>query len=324
MRDKDWVGYRLDTTPPEPRNMVAPRLMGNGARLPGKVDLRADFPPVTDQARTASCAAHAVGAAMEYLMRKRGLSADLSYLFIYYNGRQMTGAEGRDSGMSTGAALASVMAHGACEDSLWPFEVDRVLMKPPGQCYAARLQFADLQYAQVLRGDPARQALANGWPVVFRFFGPREFMEEAHHTKRMPGWGGRPPAQQAFGHTMLAVGYDDDARDILVRNSWGEQYGERGYLRIPYDTLEAATNEWEFWSISPAAAGAVVTGAAGAGGAMRMEGATMAESVAYATSGRYRDDLERLGKDLRRELQDDVDDAKRAIRNRLRGLNDDR
>lgn len=317
----DWSKYRTDTCAPDPRGIVAPQLMGDGARLPTRVDLRADMPPIEDQGEVQSCAANAIGAAMDYLMKKRGNNGlKLSRLFIYFNGRAIVGMEGRDGGMPTGSALASLMAVGACEDKFWPFTQDRVLMRPDDNSYRNSLTFTDIQYAQVRPGEPARQALANGWPVVFRYFGPKAMLDAAAPTGRMAAWGNRAPAQQGFGHTMLAVGYDDDAKTILVRNSWGERYGDRGYFTMPYDTLEATTNDFEFWSI---AAVGLNANAAGPAGQMRMAGASMSESISYAQNNAaadYRETLKQLGQDLRKELQDDLEDAKRSIRNRLRDL----
>ncbi|CAF5109239.1 unnamed protein product, partial [Rotaria sp. Silwood1] len=38
-------------------------------------------------------------------------------------------------------------------------------------------------------------------------------------------------------HAMLAVGYNDDLKKFIVRNSWGEDWGAKGYCYIPYDYM---------------------------------------------------------------------------------------
>ena len=44
------------------------------------------------------------------------------------------------------------------------------------------------------------------------------------------------------GHVMALVGYDDEQRCWIIKNSWGTEWGEDGWLRIAYDSLAIA--EW--------------------------------------------------------------------------------
>lgn len=41
----------------------------------------------------------------------------------------------------------------------------------------------------------------------------------------------------AGGHVMAIVGYDDTQHCWIIKNSWGIDWGEEGWLRIDYDTL---------------------------------------------------------------------------------------
>ena len=53
------------------------------------------------------------------------------------------------------------------------------------------------------------------------------------------------------GHTVLAIGYDDDRRQVLVQNSRGPAWGGSGTFWMPYAWITdcAATND--FWTIRP-------------------------------------------------------------------------
>lgn len=51
------------------------------------------------------------------------------------------------------------------------------------------------------------------------------------------------------GHAVLAVGYDDTASQFIVRNSWGADWGDRGYCRMPYDYLANRDLSDDFWTI---------------------------------------------------------------------------
>ncbi|MES2801248.1 MAG: C1 family peptidase [Bdellovibrionota bacterium] len=40
------------------------------------------------------------------------------------------------------------------------------------------------------------------------------------------------------GHAVLAIGYDLKKRVVLIKNSWGEEWGSNGYGTIPFDYLD--------------------------------------------------------------------------------------
>jgi hypothetical protein len=44
------------------------------------------------------------------------------------------------------------------------------------------------------------------------------------------------------GHAVLLVGYDDDGRYFIVKNSWGPGWGEGGFFRIAYSEMNDAVN----------------------------------------------------------------------------------
>jgi C1A family cysteine protease len=52
---------------------------------------------------------------------------------------------------------------------------------------------------------------------------------------------GEIPVPQEFlgGHAILAVGYDDEKELVIIRNSWGKDWGDAGYGYLPYDYFAA-------------------------------------------------------------------------------------
>jgi C1A family cysteine protease len=56
------------------------------------------------------------------------------------------------------------------------------------------------------------------------------------------------------GHAVLAVGYDDNKKigktkgALLIRNSWDEDWGEKGYGWLPYAYVERGLAD-DFWSM---------------------------------------------------------------------------
>lgn len=48
---------------------------------------------------------------------------------------------------------------------------------------------------------------------------------------------------------MLAVGYDEQRERMLVRNSWGVDWGIEGYFTMPYDYISNDNLADDFWTI---------------------------------------------------------------------------
>ena len=40
------------------------------------------------------------------------------------------------------------------------------------------------------------------------------------------------------GHAVCAVGYDDDKQIVIIRNSWGDHWGDNGYCYFPYELFQ--------------------------------------------------------------------------------------
>jgi C1A family cysteine protease len=51
------------------------------------------------------------------------------------------------------------------------------------------------------------------------------------------------------GHAVLVVGFDDGQRRFIMRNSWGTDWGMRGYFTMPYAYLIDRQLSSDFWQI---------------------------------------------------------------------------
>jgi len=51
------------------------------------------------------------------------------------------------------------------------------------------------------------------------------------------------------GHAVMAVGYDDSAERVFVRNSWGADWGIKGYFTTPYDYISNDNLADDLWTV---------------------------------------------------------------------------
>jgi C1A family cysteine protease len=238
----------------------------HGLTLPTHVDLTAHCSPVEDQGQLGSCTANAIAGAMEFLQnmqrakvipaarivtsagREMSLYADVSRLFIYYQERVLEGTVRQDAGAEIRDGVKACAKWGACTELLWPYDVSKFAKKPHAGCYLDAAKRKIKSYHRVVGLTALRQCLAEGYPVVFGFRVYEDFESEqveATGILDMP----KPNERELDGHAVLAVGYDDDARQVIVRNSWGATWGQKGYFRLPYGYIENASLSDDFWTI---------------------------------------------------------------------------
>jgi C1A family cysteine protease len=220
------------------------------ADLPLKTDLRAKCPPVYDQGPLGSCTANAIGAAFEFVqMREELAPLTPSRLFIYYNERQIEGTIGQDSGAMIRDGIKSVNQLGVCPEEMWAYDIARFTERPPKQAYTEASRHQATVYKRVLPVLHQMQgALASGTPFVFGF-SVYESFESA--TVAKTGKVPMPSRTERLlgGHAVLAVGYDDKTQRFIVRNSWGEGWGLKGYFTMPYAYLTDRSLASDIWTI---------------------------------------------------------------------------
>merc|ERR1711998_409572 len=220
-----------------------------------KLDLRNEhMPAVYNQGKLGSCTTNAIAAAFEYCEAEQGYGEKFtpSRLFIYYNEREMEGTTGSDSGAEIRDGIKSINKLGVCPETEWPYDDtgDKFTQRPDKQCYRDALKERALKYQKVKQDVKAlKHAMATeGKPVVFGFTVYSSFeSEEVASTGVMP----MPDDDEQVlgGHAVMACGFDDEEEAVLVRNSWGDSWGDSGYFWMPYEFISDPNLADDFWMV---------------------------------------------------------------------------
>jgi C1A family cysteine protease len=240
--------------------------------LPKLVDLRPTCPPVYDQGQLGSCTANGIGFAVQFEMMKQGINFMVtstvnffkrlfckaktlvaspipSRLFIYYNERVIEGTVRQDSGANIRDGIKTLNKQGVCSESIWPYDIGKFKNKPTKNCYTAALQDKAVKYAAVNQDlNSMKSVIAARYPIVGGFTVYESF--ESNEVAKsgivpMP----KSNEQVLGGHCVALVGYDDSKRCFIVRNSWGESWGDKGYCYMLYDYWTNPNLANDFWQI---------------------------------------------------------------------------
>jgi C1A family cysteine protease len=116
-------------------------------------------------------------------------------------------------------------------------------------------QGANVPYPEVL--ESVKKYLEAGIPSMFGFWGFPSF--DKSDTKGGIPYPGEGESAE-WGHAIVAVGYDDEKKikntnnnkettgALLIRNSWGKEWGDKGYGWMPYDYV-LNNLAMDFWSL---------------------------------------------------------------------------
>lgn len=217
------------------------------AELPTTLDLRKALTAIRDQGQQGTCVAQAGACCKEYQERRElNYKGYMSPQFIY-NWRinyPSSGMYGRD--------LMEILTNrGVCREKYFPYGSTEIQQKIPDIAKQDGLAFKIKSYAQIqfhysANGTPdysyniqaVKTALVENGPCVIIL---------PCYTYESNFWIAKTPGDKRIGYHAVAVcGYD--ASGFLIRNSWGSDWGDRGYTNMSYSDYNKRIHT-EIWTM---------------------------------------------------------------------------
>ena len=171
-----------------------------------------------------------------------------------------------DTGAFLRSTMGALVLFGVPPEEYWPYVVADYDKEPSAFCYAYAQNYQTISYYRL---DPPgttptnllnqiKTNLSAGLPSMFGFTVYSSYAQAAS-TGKIP----YPTAGEKIvgGHAIVTVGYDDTMKikntntggiettgALLIRNSWGTEWGDNGYGWLPYNyVLKGLATDW--WSL---------------------------------------------------------------------------
>jgi C1A family cysteine protease len=199
---------------------------------------------------------------------------DASQMFIYYNERVTEDKVDLNAPVFIRNGIKSLFKNGICSELSWPYpetalpdNIKEIVRSGTIADISAALSKAlkgnEAELHDAISQTPSKEALnqalnqaqkhiinryckltldnglaelklslSRGFPFIFGMMVPKSFyLTPASGVVKMPS----PDEARLGGHALLAVGYSDEKKHFIVRNSWGEEFGDKGYCYMPYE-----------------------------------------------------------------------------------------
>jgi C1A family cysteine protease len=256
--------YNLKKGVDKDNNLLFHEIIDKTQTIPLSADIRSGYSLIKDQGELGACTSFSACSVIEYLLNK---DIDLSELYFYYQERKEDGDITDDGGSTIERSAEVSTITGTCKEDLEPYDISKFADAPSAEADAdAKNHKVVTKYKLQTINDILYCVGVLKKPVLIGI-DVYESLEEigADGYVPMPKIG----EQSLGGHAVNICGYFWKDKGIfneiekglesflvkfkynglyfIVRNSWGEAFGDKGYMYIPAEFLQKYSYDW--WHI---------------------------------------------------------------------------
>ena len=210
------------------------------APLPTTVDLRIYCSPVRDQGSLGACTGFAAAAGLrEFLLNRTGAPfVPLSPLFLYYEERSLENSIDQDAGAQPRDAMRVLTNIGCATEADDPYDPANFAKPFSPAALSAAGQYKIRAFHRLRSLYDVQVCLAEGRGILLGMTVFQSFESDAvTQTGKLPL---PQPGEPLIGsHAVFCAGYQADPGAagggyLIVKNSWGADWGDKGYFYMPY------------------------------------------------------------------------------------------
>lgn len=238
----------LDGPDPTVFRFGAASLKPKKKKLPKKVNIKAKFSPVYEQ-NCGCCTTCASLACDDYYYHGSAKPWVPSWKFTYYLQRKKQGDKdlSKDGGSIILYGLQCIKKYGACSSKVWSND-EPLDKKPSKEAYENGLKGHEVtKYYAISSFTQLREALAKKYPVAISMNWVKSSYDP--ETFILDSWTKEEAKQHHSGHAVVIVGYDDTKKLVEIRNSWGADWGNNGYIYMTYDMFKISAHYTDAYAV---------------------------------------------------------------------------
>lgn len=213
--------------------------------LQNEIDLSIYLPPIGNQGKQGSCVSWAISYYMRSMLNIMESGENTASLIMSpaYTYNQIT--QGNCSGTAIIETLELIKEKGVCPLNVFPYTDSECITQPTEKDDEIAKDFKISDYKNLGPDNlvmTMKVLLSEQTPIVVAAFLSKEFgkIDEFGLVAYRPH---SVSYENGSCHAMLVVGYSDEYNAFKVVNSWGEAWGNNGFIWIDYQAFENTANE---------------------------------------------------------------------------------
>ena len=190
--------------------------------------------PILNQGNIGSCVAHAIYALL-YIMSNGKITLSRLQLYMCLRASDNSSLT-KDTGGTIRGVMKAIVNYGVCDEKLWNYNTLNFDKLAPKNAFSTTYNITNFIYTFIIQ-DYAhiKEVLASGNPIICGIAVYASF-KSANSNK----YGNIPMPNTKTekllgGHAILLIGYDDNSKTFKFQNSWGTNWGNKGFGYIPYN-----------------------------------------------------------------------------------------
>lgn len=191
--------------------------------------------PILDQGSLGSCLANAIYALM-YITSNGKINSSRLYNYLCYRASDNDSLT-EDTGGTVRGGMKAIKNYGLCDEKLWPYIniLDKFQQLPPRTCFINTYNIKNFVYNFIPQNITSiKNSLASGKPILVGIVVYDSFYNNSANKYGLIPYPNTINESVLGGHAILLIGYDDKTETIKFQNSWGINWGNKGYGFIPY------------------------------------------------------------------------------------------
>lgn len=218
-------------------------------KLKDSIDLSFKLPPADNQGDKGSCWAWATAYAIRSVMDNQQsflLNGKIDYSKVYSPEYVYQYYKGKISDCNWGAIssemLTRILKDGVVKFSDFTYNDQTCDNQPRDELKKKAKQNIKTGYSVQTLNDlySIKKVLNDNQPLVISIKVDDYFCTKGNITSSNPYW--KNFGTRKGSHAMVVVGYNERLKSLKIMNSWGSEFGDKGFVWISYSIINSAMN----------------------------------------------------------------------------------